>query len=67
MLYDEPPDWIQPVRHPYGAALLQSGTVRRGRSGIPRGLKHWPGNGWGLYGLMRALELQGRKEEAAGR
>ena len=63
--YDEPPGWIQPVRHPWGAALLQSGRGREAEAVFREDLRRQPENGWGLYGLMRALELQGRKEEAA--
>jgi tetratricopeptide (TPR) repeat protein len=63
--YDEPPDWIQPVRHPLGAALLQSGRAAEAEAVFRADLVRWPGNGWGLYGLSRALELQGRKDEAA--
>jgi tetratricopeptide (TPR) repeat protein len=65
MFYDEPPDWIQPVRHPFGAALLQSGHYAEAEAVFRADLKRWPGNGWGLYGLARALELQGRRDEAA--
>lgn len=63
--YDEPPGWIQPVRHPWGAALLQSGHAEEAEAVFREDLQRQPENGWGLYGLMRALQLQGRKEEAA--
>lgn len=63
--YDEPPDWVQPVRHPLGAALLQSGGYAEAEAVFRADLERWPGNGWGLYGLARALELQGKKDEAA--
>jgi len=63
--YDEPPGWIQPVRHPWGAALLQSGRAAEAERVFREDLQRRPGNGWGLYGLMRALQLQDRKDEAA--
>jgi tetratricopeptide (TPR) repeat protein len=63
--YDEPPTWIQPVRHAYGAALLQSGRFAAAETIFRADLAKLPNNGWGLYGLMRALQLQGKKEEAA--
>ncbi len=63
--YDEPRDWIQPVRHPWGAALLQAGRPREAEAVFKRDLEISPENGWGLYGLLRALQLQGRTAEAA--
>jgi tetratricopeptide (TPR) repeat protein len=62
--YDEPPDWIQPVRHALGAALLQSGRFAEAEAVFREDLAKLPGNGWGLYGLQRALQLQGKAEEA---
>lgn len=63
--YDEPRDWIQPARHPLGAALLQAGKAAEAEDVFRRDLEISPENGWALYGLMRALQLQGREEEAA--
>jgi len=63
--YDEPPDWIQPVRHALGAALLQSGRFAEAEAVFRDDLAKLPGNGWGLYGLQRALQLQKKAGEAA--
>ena len=63
--YDEPRDWIQPARHPWGAALLQAGRAAEAEQVFRRDLEISPGNGWALYGLSRALHLQGRHDEAA--
>jgi len=63
--YDEPPSWIQPVRHALGAALLQSGQFAEAEAVFREDLARLPGNGWGLYGLARSLELQKKKDEAA--
>ena len=63
--YDEPPDWIQPVRHPLGAALLQAGRFAEAESVFREDLAKLPDNGWGLYGLGRALRLQKKNKEAA--
>jgi len=63
--YDEPRDWIQPVRHPWGAALLQAGRAGEAEAVFRRDLEISPENGWALYGLMRSLQLQGRDAEAA--
>jgi tetratricopeptide (TPR) repeat protein len=63
--YDEPPDWIQPVRHALGAALLQAGRFAEAETVFREDLAKLPENGWGLYGLSRALQLQKRTAEAA--
>jgi tetratricopeptide (TPR) repeat protein len=62
--YDEPPDWIQPVRHALGAALLQAGRFTEAEAVFREDLAKLPGNGWGLYGLSRALQLQKKTAEA---
>ena len=61
--YDEPPDWIQPVRHALGAALLQAGRFAEAEAVFREDLAKLPGNGWGLYGLSRALQLQKKTTE----
>jgi tetratricopeptide (TPR) repeat protein len=63
--YDEPPDWIQPVRHALGAALLQAGRFAEAETVFREDLAKLPGNGWGLYGLHRAQQLQKKPAEAA--
>ncbi len=63
--YDEPPDWIQPVRHPLGAALLQAGRLGEAEAVFRTDLLKLPGNGWSLFGLARSLRLQKRNAEAA--
>ena len=63
--YDEPPDWLQPVRHPLGAALLQAGRLGEAEAVFRTDLLKLPGNGWSLFGLARSLRLQKRVREAA--
>ena len=63
--YDEPPDWIQPVRHALGATLLQSGRSAEAEEVYRADLKKLPGNGWSLFGLARSLRLEGKDAEAA--
>ena len=63
--YSEPPDWIQPVRHALGAALLQSARVEEAEAVYREDLKRLPDNGWSLFGLARSLEFQGKHDEAA--
>jgi tetratricopeptide (TPR) repeat protein len=62
--YDEPPDWIQPVRTALGAALLQAGRTAEAEAVFREDLARLPGNGWGLYGLMRSLQIQRKAAEA---
>ncbi|HYC71053.1 MAG TPA: tetratricopeptide repeat protein [Opitutaceae bacterium] len=62
--YNEPPDWIIPVRHTLGAALLNSGRFREAEQVYREDLKKWPNNGWSLFGLARALKHLGRADEA---
>jgi tetratricopeptide (TPR) repeat protein len=62
--YDEPPEWINPVRHALGAALSQSGRFAEAEAVFREDLRRIPANGWSLYGLARALELQKNQAEA---
>jgi len=63
--YDEPPDWIQPVRHTLGAVLLRAKKAGEAEQVYRDDLKKWPRNGWALLGLKQSLSLQGRGTEAA--
>lgn len=62
--YDEPPDWIQPARHTLGAVMLRAGRNEEAEQVYRTDLARYPGNGWSLFGLSRALRLQGKDEEA---
>jgi tetratricopeptide (TPR) repeat protein len=62
--YIEPPDWIQPVRHALGAALLESGRFADAEQVYRDDLARYPQNGWALYGLSQALKHQGKQSEA---
>lgn len=63
--YDEPPDWIIPVRHALGAQLLASGKPAEAQAVYEEDLKRWPENGWSLKGLEASLRAQGKSAEAA--
>jgi tetratricopeptide (TPR) repeat protein len=63
--YSEPPDWIQPSRHALGAALLKAGRFEEAEAVYREDLRRLPDNGWSLFGLARALERQGKDEEAS--
>lgn len=62
--YDEPPDWIQPVRHTLGAVLLRAGRPVEAEKVYHEDLAQFPENGWSLYGLAQALRQQGKDIEA---
>ena len=62
--YDEPPDWLQPVRHSLGAVLLRAGKAADAEKVYREDLVRWPENGWALWGLALALEKQGKSKDA---
>ena len=62
--YTEPPDWPQPMRHYLGAALLEAGRARDAERVYRRDMELNKNNGWGLFGLWKGLEAQGKTEEA---
>jgi len=63
--YDEPPDWMQPVRHAAGASLLAVKRFEMAEKLFREDLKRFPENGWSLVGLARALRGKGATDEAA--
>jgi tetratricopeptide (TPR) repeat protein len=62
--YNEPPDWIQPVRHALGAVLLKAGRFAEAGTVYRDDLARRPGNGWSLFGLAQSLRLQKKDVEA---
>ena len=62
--YDEPPVWLQPVRHALGAVYMKSGKFADAERVYRKDLSKWRDNGWSLFGLARALQEQGKTEEA---
>jgi tetratricopeptide (TPR) repeat protein len=62
--YGEPPMWLQPVRHTLGAVYMKAGRYADAERVYREDLAKWRGNGWSLYGLSRALEEQGKTDEA---
>jgi len=65
MLYSEPPRWVQPVRHTLGAVLVKAERFAEAERVYRADLEQWPGNGWSLLGLTRALEGQDKRDAAA--
>ena len=65
LAYDEPSSWFFPARHVLGAVLIDAGRPSEAEAVYRADLAHNPANGWSLFGLARALELQRRTDEAA--
>jgi tetratricopeptide (TPR) repeat protein len=65
LVYQEPPDWHAPVRQNLGAVLLAAGRPDEAETVYWEDLRRYPENGWSLFGLWKALEAQGRNDEAA--
>jgi tetratricopeptide (TPR) repeat protein len=64
LVYIEPPDWHYPMRQSLGAVLLEAGRPDEAEVVYWEDLKRTPENGWSLFGLMKALEAQGKSEQA---
>ena len=62
--YDEPPGWMQPVRHALGALLLADQRHAEAEAVYRADLKRHPNNAWSLLGLQQSLGLQGKVKEA---
>ena len=62
--YTEPPDWAQPMRHYLGAALLEADRAAEAEAVYRRDLRWNQNNGWSLFGLYQALDMQGKEREA---
>ena len=63
--YTEPPDWVQPMRHYLGAALLKAGQPEAAEAVYRRDLRWNLNNGWSLFGLHQALSAQNKQVEAS--
>lgn len=74
LAYDEPWGWMQPVRHAYGALLLEQDRVEEAAAvyeadlgldpTLSRPCQH-PNNLWSLHGYHECLQRLGRDREAA--
>lgn len=65
MPYFEPATWRYPVREALGGALLKLGRPAEAEQAFREDLERNRKNGRSLFGLMHALERQGKKDEAA--
>jgi tetratricopeptide (TPR) repeat protein len=60
--YDEPEPIPYAARHWLGAALLEAGRYAEAEQEYRTELRDHPHNVWSLYGLMAALEAQGKSD-----
>ena len=58
--YTEPPFWYYPTRHTLGRALMAAGDAPGAEQVYREDLERVPRNGWSMYGLIQALEAQGK-------
>ncbi len=65
LIYDEPPDWYYPVRESLGAELLASGDAAGAERVYREDLEINPGNPRSLHGLVIALRMEGKNQDAA--
>ena len=56
--YDEPPDWHAPVLQCLGKVLLDAGDAAAAEQVYLHDLAVYSENGWGLTGLVQAMEAQ---------
>jgi tetratricopeptide (TPR) repeat protein len=64
LIYQEPADWHAPVRQTLGAVLLEAGRADEAEAVFWEDLKKNPESGWSLFGLVQALEKQGKQDDA---
>jgi len=62
--YDEPPGWMQPVRHALGALLLADKRYEEAAATYEADLKRHPHNAWSLLGLQQSLRLKNETARA---
>ena len=62
--YNEPQDWIYPVRESLGAALLMAGNAAEAEQVFREDLARGPRNPRSLFGLISALKAQKRDYDA---
>lgn len=64
LAYDEPPGWMQPVRHSLGALLSADQQYAQAISVYRADLRRHPDNAWSLLGLHNALVEHGEIDAA---
>lgn len=64
LVYMEPPEWVQPVRHTLGAVLVDAQRYAEAEKVYRADLAKWLENGWSLFGLETCLRARGATAEA---
>ena len=64
LIYNEPRDWLLPVRPYLGAILLKAGSYAEAEKIFKADLQQNPNNHWGLAGFHQALQKQSKNREA---
>lgn len=62
--YMEPPEWHYPMRESLGGALLREGNWAEAEAVFRKDLEMHPRNGRSLFGLLKALQAQGKSVNA---
>ncbi|HZF65519.1 MAG TPA: hypothetical protein VEZ55_13575 [Chitinophagaceae bacterium] len=65
MMYNEPKDWLLPVRHYLGQGLNKQKKYKEAENVYKEDLRINPNNMWALGGLIKTLNGQARKTEAS--
>jgi tetratricopeptide (TPR) repeat protein len=65
LVYTEPAEWHYPPRQALAAVLLEAKRPAEAETVYWADLKKSRNSGWSLYGLMKALEAQGKTADAA--
>jgi tetratricopeptide (TPR) repeat protein len=65
MLYNEPRDWLLPVRQYLGNTLMKAKQYDEAEKIYKEDLRINPNNAWALTGLQNALTLHGKTTEVA--
>lgn len=64
LVYDEPPGWMNPVRHALGALLLAGGEAQEALEVYVADLEDSPANAWSVLGKYQALTALGETSKA---
>ncbi|CAN5526136.1 hypothetical protein BH10BAC2_BH10BAC2_25280 [soil metagenome] len=64
MLYNEPKDWLHPVKQYLGATFTKARKYRDAEKVFRKDLQQNPNNGWSLTGLATVMLLQSRTKES---